>query len=205
MPTKILLKTPFPYIFIPMKQLLIKSLFLLFLLPCQSYAWDENSPDKIQTPDFIFYETDEYQCRIEAPDNWIFDIKNARLDNYSAAMFPDTSQYYNSKIIIYIWIFGTNEYSYETFITADSLAYLKENPKILFKKTDSILTETNQSVLYYETTDPGGEYDLAFVGYIPVDDEIIIYEMNIADRLYYPDADHKFRKALSRFELVEKE
>ncbi len=185
-----------------MKQLLIITIFCFLLLPCFTYA--QNEEKEAVSPDYIFYETDEYQCRIETPDNWIFDLKSAQLDNYSAAMFPDTSQYYNSRIIIYIWIFGTNEYSYETFITADSLAYLKENPKISFKKTDSILTETNQSVLYYETTDPGGEYNLAFVGYIPAGDEIIIYEMNISDRLYYPDANHFFREALSRFELVEK-
>jgi len=185
-----------------MKQLLIISLFCLFLLPCYVSAQDGQ---KEAVPQYIYYESEKYLCKLEAPDNWIFDLENAQLDNYSAALFPDTNQYYNSDMITYIWIFGLKEYSYQKFITADSNSYLKENPKIVFKKTDSVLTETNQSVLYYETSDPGGEYDLAFVGYIPAGDEIIIYEMNISDRLFYPDANHSFRQALKGFELVEKE
>ncbi len=184
-----------------MKILLIISIACLILLPCQIYGQDEQKETK---PDYIYYESDEYLCRFNAPIGWKFDIDNARLDNYSAALFPDTSEYYNSGIIIYIWIFGTKEYSYQKFVTADSIAYIKENPKIAFKKTDSVLTETKQSVFYYETADPGGLYDLCFVGYIPAGDEIIVYEMNITDRLYYPEANHFFRQALTGFSLVEK-
>ena len=178
----------------------------IILLPCLRYAQDENEKKQNEKkPDYIFYESENYLCRFEAPENWKFDLDNAQLDDYSAALFPDTNEYYNSDIIIYIWIFGTREYSYQKFVTADSLAYIKENPKIVFKKADSVLTETNQYVLYYETADPGAEYNLTFVGYIPAGNEIIVYEMNITDRLYYPDAHHSFREALSRFSLVEKE
>lgn len=185
-----------------MKLLLYIIFAIIIIHPAFTFAQDEQKETK---PDYIYYESDEYLCRFNAPIGWKFDIDNARLDNYSAALFPDTSEYYNSGLIIYIWIFGTKEYSYEKFITADSLAYLKENPKIVFKKTDSVLTESKQSVLYYETADPGGLYDLCFVGYIPAGDEIIVYQMDITDRLYYPEANHFFRVALSGFSLVEKE
>ena len=171
------------------------------LLPYYTIAQDEQ---KEIIPQYIYYESDNYLCKFNAPVNWKFDLDNARLDNYSAALLPDTNQYYNSGLIIFIWIFGTKEYSYEKFITADSIAYIKDNPKVAFKKADSVLTASDQSVLYYETADPGGLYDLCFVGYIPAGDEIIIYEMNITDRLYYPEANHFFRQALSGFELVEK-
>ena len=185
-----------------MKLFAIIFIACLILLPCHNFAQDN---EKNQAPDYIYYESEEYLCKFNAPENWKFDLDNAQLDDYSAALFPDTNEYYNSNVIIYIWIFGTKDYSYQKFVTADSISYIKENPKIVFKKTDSVLTESDQSVIYYETADPGGEYDLAFVGYIPAGNEIIIYEMNITDRLYYPDAHHKFREALAGFLLLEKE
>ena len=186
-----------------MKLFTIITIICLILLPCHNYAQDKNKG--AVPPNYIYYESDEYLCQFNAPDNWKFELKNAQLDDYSAAIFPDSSEYYNSSMIIYIWIFGSKQYSYDNFVTADSLAYIKENPKIVFKKADSVLTETNQSVMYYETKDPGGQYNLAFVGYIPAGDEIIVYQMDIKDRVYYPDANHSFREALSRFSLVEKE
>ena len=185
-----------------MRSFLLITFAIIFLLPCHSYTQDEKKETK---PDYIYYESEKYLCKFNAPENWKFDLDNAQLDNYSAALFPDTNEYYNSGIIIYIWIFGTKQYSYQKFVTADSMEYIKENPKIVFKKADSVLTETNQYVLYYETADPGAEYKLTFVGYIPAGDEIIVYEMNITDRLYYPEANHFFREALSGFSLVEKQ
>ena len=155
--------------------------------------------------DFIYYESEEYTCRFEAPEHWRFDLENARLDNYSAAMFPDSNEYYNADMIIYIQLFGLKKYTFRQFVTADSLAYLKDNPGLKFIKTDSVLNYRKENYIpYFETEDPGAGINIAFVGYIPAGNEIVIYEMNIKDRHIYSEAQARFREALAGFSIIEK-
>ncbi len=169
------------------------------LLFVQAVAQD----NEVRKTDYIYFETDRYQCRFYAPKGWKFDIENARLDNYSAALFPDTNQYYDSEIIIYIWIFGIKNQTCQKFVSSDSAAYIKDDSNIVFMRSDSVKTASNQNVIYFETADPGGKYELAAVGYIPTGNEIIVYEMNITNRAYFASAQFVFREALSGFSLTE--
>ena len=182
-----------------MRPIAIFQLALIILLLAVTAAAQDD-----QKADYIYFESDNYICRFQAPEDWKFDLDNARMDNYSAAIIPDTNEYYDAGVIIYLWIFRGENYSYPKFVTTDSSAYIKKNPDIVFKKADSVLTQSKQRVTYYETADPGGKYELTFVGYIPTGKEIIIYEMNITSRLYYSDAHFKFREAMSGFSIEDK-
>jgi len=183
-----------------MKSYLIITIF--FLVFSISVAQDDQQPpDAILRP-YIFYETNQYTCKFIAPEHWKFDLNNAQLDDYSAALLPDTNEYYDSGIIIFIWIFNGRQYTYDQFVSYDSAAYIKENPEIKFMRTDSVLTKTDQWVTYFETAEPGGKYELAAVGYIPAGNEIIVYEMNITNRLFFSEAQFAIRDALEGFELV---
>jgi len=157
-------------------------------------------------PDLIYYEKEGKLFSFSAPDKWIFDIENAQREGYSALIIPDSSSYYKFDMIIYIWIYPfQGAASYRDFITKDSLRLLKENPKMKFALTDSVYYDSLNYSVYLETVDPGAMYDIAFVGYIKSGDEIIIYECDIRDRYYLAEAQARFRQALSRFKVTERE
>jgi hypothetical protein len=151
--------------------------------------------------DYIYFERDDYRCRFKSPPGWRFDLEDARADGYSAALLPDTAEYYNSGMIIYIWIFKRGSINYAEFITADSSAYLKRHPGLKFTKTDSVKTDRGNFAVYLETSDPGGEQETAFVGYIDSEKEVIVYQMDITSRFYYSEALSHFREALKGFTM----
>jgi len=175
-------------------------LIVFFLLAASLFAQERQMIDE------IFYEKDNKIYTFGAPDKWRFDIENAQREGYSALIIPDTNTYYNYDMIIYVWIYKfQGAKSYRDFITKDSLRFLKENPKIEFARTDSAFYDTAHYSLYLETEDPGAKYEVAFVGYIRSGEEIIIYQCDITDRFYFDEAQARFREALSRFKVTERD
>jgi hypothetical protein len=52
--------------------------------------------------------------------------------------------------------------------------------------------------------DPGGRSMLAKVAYINLISEVVVYELNIANRESYIEAENKFLKALRKFSILTK-
>jgi|GEM_PF-1896555 len=184
------------------KDILISALILAILMGIGASADVTNRPG----PEMIYYEKEGKLFTFTAPDKWKFDLENAQREGYSALIIPDSSSYYKFDMIIYIWIYQLQGAgSYRDFISKDSLRLLKENPKMKFALTDSVYYDTLHYSVYLETAEPGTSYDIAFVGYIISGAEIIIYQCDIRNPFYFDEAQARFREALSRFKVTERE
>ena len=154
---------------------------------------------------YAYYEGETYSYTLEAPDKWTLNLEDAYADGYTAALYPEEESYINSKMTIYIWIFKNDSYTFQDFISADSAHYLKEDENLEFWGTDSLGIDSGSYAIILQLDDPGGASELAMIGYINAVTEIVIFELHIADRVYFPEADGKFREALTKFSFPEPE
>jgi hypothetical protein len=150
---------------------------------------------------YAYYEGKTFSYFFEAPEGWILNLEDAYAEGYTAAMYPEGQEYSNSKAIIYVWIFENNDYDFAGFISADSAHYAKKD-KAEFLRTDTLELESGDIAIILEVDDPGGASKLAMIGYVDAVTEIIIYELRITDRVYFAEADGKFREALTRFSFA---
>ncbi len=174
--------------------------FLLCLIFSGRGLFAGDIPDR----DYIYYETEERLYQFGAPEGWYFDIENAQSEGKSAIILPEGSNFYKFDMVIYIWIYSIEVENYWSFITRDSLRLIKEYPGLEFSGIDSVFYDSTHYSLYLETADPGGPYDIAFMGYIKAGEEMMIYQCDIKDRYYLAEAQARFREALARFRVVKR-
>ena len=161
-----------------------------------------NIPPMYEQPvdtNVIIFEGGQYIFSIAPPTGWVTDLDNAAHDGYTAAMFPDSASYYRSKQIIYVWIFPLDSMSFEQFISADSISYLASVNGLVFSERKIISDSTANDMVVLETYDPGGKTDLATLAYIDGEDEIIVLQLSIYDRMYYNPARASFDEVLGKF------
>lgn len=175
--------------------------WLLILVTPATFATAQEFPDT----NYAFYEGRTYSYIMEAPEGWVVDLENSYEDGFTAALYPEGESYFDAYVIIFIWIFKNDTLSIREFISADSLNYLRDNEYLEFRRSDSIATAEDSYATILETEDPGAESTIAAVGYIDAKTEIIIYELNISERMLFAEGDSKFREALTAFVYIRKE
>jgi len=180
-------------------RLSFKSILLLALFPV--IASTQPPPaDKS-----IYYDGVAYSCKISPPSGWILDIDNVRIDNCSAAAYPQDQRYYDTDMIIYFWIYKGDSLNFRKNISLDSLRYLKKDSNLVFKKNDSLTISKDRPVCILVAMDPGGKHKLAEVAYIDAKTEFIVCELKIADRVYFVEAETKLREMLKKISLTSRE
>lgn len=147
----------------------------------------------------IVFAGEQYVFSIAPPTGWVTDLKNAAHDGYTAAMFPDSASYYRSKQIIYVWIFPLDSLSFEQFVSADSVSYLASIKGLIFSGRTMVSDSGENEIVVLQTYDPGGKNDLAVLAYVNGEDEIIIFQLSIYDRMYYPSGYAALEEVLSNF------
>ncbi|MBN2227022.1 MAG: hypothetical protein JW763_06625 [candidate division Zixibacteria bacterium] len=150
----------------------------------------------------IIFEGEQYIFAIVPPAGWVTDLDNAAHDGYTAAMFPDSASYFRSRQIIYIWIFPLDSMSFEQFVSADSASYLASINGLIFSERKIVSDSTENDIVVLEAYDPGGKTDLAALAYIDGEDEIIVLQLSIYDRMYYADARASLNEVLANFAIL---
>ena len=93
--------------------LIINSLF------AQSQFGDKQLPVTDDT-DTVFIPVEDCEIRIPAPEYWIIDLENAAHDNYTAAIHPDTQNYFENNMIVYLWVFSLDSIGFADFVYVQS-------------------------------------------------------------------------------------
>jgi len=177
------------------------SLLWIALIFCHSTL---SSQDKVDT-DYAYYEGDVYSYYINTIDDWLLDLGNAEKDGYTAAIYPNNESYFDYSIKIRIGIFKNGELTFDEFISADSIYLLKKTENLEIIRSDTVFYSSGNQAIIFETEDPGGEHELAMIAYIDMTTETVVYELLISSREYFGEGETRFREALERFEVVEKE
>jgi hypothetical protein len=179
--------------------MLLIFMILLAFVP-QVLAEEDPAPLTI-----AYYHGDVHTCTFRAPENWKVDLDNANLDGMTAAMYPDSENYVDADMIIFIWVFKCDSLPFREFITADSAFYVNSGDGLEFTKIDSIINSRGNKWIILETADPGAKQTVCLVGYLDAEAEIVIYELNISDRIFYAEGESNFREALASFSFLEDE
>jgi len=177
----------------------MKYLLIVFLIiPAITYGQEINDSSG------AYYTGNTYIYKFGAPENWILDLENAYEDGYTAALYPDSNSYTFADMIIYIWVFKRDSLSFEDFISQDSAYYLKEDIHLKFSRSiREFVTPDRIPSVTLEVDDPGAFVTIAFVTYLDLKSEIVIYEAHISDRMYYAEMESKLREAIESLGIIE--
>ncbi|UCD94514.1 MAG: hypothetical protein JSU69_00230, partial [Candidatus Zixiibacteriota bacterium] len=156
----------------------LKRNFVLLILILATGFYTAQAQESDDTS-YAYYKGETYTYSFKAPENWVLNLEEAYAEGYTAAMYPEGQEYYDSRMIIYVWIFKNTDKSLTQFISADSAHYVKRNG-IGFLRTDTLDLEGGDIAIILEVDDPGGASKLAMIGYIDAVTEIVIYELHIA-------------------------
>jgi hypothetical protein len=135
----------------------------------------------------IYYDGREYSMEISAPKDWLININDARIDNRTAAIYPADQRYYQSDMIIFVWIYNIDTLPFSSFIRADSIRYLRKNENMKFIKSDTATVCGDRRIYMIENNDPGAESNIATIAYADAGAEIIVFELDVEDRMYYAE------------------
>jgi hypothetical protein len=176
------------------------TIFILAFIAIGSAAIGQEIPDS----NYAIYAGEKFFFIMAAPDGWNLALEEAQASGYSAAFYPSESEYLSAKQIIYIWIFKKDSLTYNEFVSADSSNYLLRDDSIAFIAGDSMHINDSIMIKILDFRDPGGYSMLAKVAYIDMISEVVVYELNIANREGFIEAENKFIRALRKFSILTK-
>jgi hypothetical protein len=135
------------------------------------------------------------------PGGWLLALEKAQADGYSAAFYPEDTDYETAERVIFIWIYKNDSLTFNQFISQHSSEYIRQDSQTVIIAADSLYVNDSVVIKIFEFDDPGGISTLAEVAYIDLKTEIVIYELNIADRESFITAEGEFLEALRRFSI----
>jgi hypothetical protein len=185
-----------------MRKALTAILLIIFIIVAfDLISLAQETPKK----NIIYYDGQIYTTAISAPQDWEINIDDARIDNRTAAIYPFKQRYYKSDMIIYIWIYGKDTLSFSSFITADSLRYLRKNKEIKFIKNDTATICGDRKIVLIENDDPGAVSNIATVAYADAGTEIIVFELDVSYRSYFAEGQSTLWWVLKNLSITPKE
>ncbi len=181
-----------------------------------------NVPDTLPG-DTIYYDGVDHSFMFVAPQGWTIDTTNAYFDGYTAAMFPGSESYFNATKQILVWVLDLDSLTFDEFITRDSL-HLNKTKGILFYNryplhdpahrqkvleqkfglSKAIEPDASRidTCIVLELNDPGGKSKDAMIAYGNAGSEIVVFQLNISNRLDLGIAQRAFEKVLDSFKLT---
>lgn len=153
--------------------------------------------------DVAVYSGDLHAFQLKPPSGWVLDLENAYTNGYTAVLYPDSQIFVEASMIIYIWAYPLDSLGFQEYISADSTFYLESNIGLEFISTDTVYTPQEFYWVILEAADPGAESDIALIGYLDGETDIIIYQLDITDRISWADAAPKFAEAMANLTVLD--
>ncbi len=209
-----------------MKFLTLAFIFLVALPLTLAAAVESSAPPNVPDTlpgDTIYYDGVDHSFMFVAPQGWVVDTTNAYFDGYTAAMFPGNETYFSATKQIMVWVLDLDSLTFDEFITRDSL-HLNKTKGILFYDryplhdrahrqkvlehkfglSKAIKPDTSKidTCIVLELSDPGGKSREAMIAYGNAGSEIVVFQLNIPNRLDLGIAQRAFENVLESFRLT---
>ena len=188
----------------------MKTLYIFLIIICSSQAIFAEDADSLFDNNTAFYEGKSYSYIIAPPENFKMNSEEATDDGYSFAFIPKAEKYSQASIIIGINIFKIkaskdSSFTLDKLISFDTTSAREHFGKdVEISEVKAIETATTDKLRTIYFNSDAGIIPNVMMSYFDGKSEIIIFELNITDRIARFQAEQIYLECLQQIKILTK-
>lgn len=177
-------------------------LMLVFLVSTASIAGSGDLTYSLDSS-VAYYEGEEMDYVIYAPDGFKMDTEASQRDGYSCAFLPRDQSFDSASLLIGINIYKIRGLKFSSVLKQDTASLRKHyGPNISIRHVDSVFNKNGYPLTTFYLNDTTGFLPNVMISYFDGKTELLIFELVISPDALRFKAEETFMECISRFKSL---